>query len=669
MDLTSLQPLLHWLTAHPGWSGLAVFVIALAESLLLVGLLFPGTIIMFGIGTLVAVGALNLWATLAWAAAGAIVGDGFSFWLGYHYRDRLREMWPIRRYPALMTRGEQFFRKHGGKSVLFGRFVGPVRPVLPAVVGMLGMRPVRFVIIDVISAIAWAPTYTLPGVLFGASMGVASEIASRLTVLSLTMVVTLWLTAWLVYRIYLYLQPRGARIVERLLTWGDAHRYAGKVVTSVLDPEQSEARGLAILGAALISIALLLVTVGHHLFGAQLTLANNAFYHLLQELRVPWADRLMVSFTELGSGAVLLSIAAAVTLWLAWRRVWLAVAHCIIAAAFAATLTIALDWSRAAPLSSFGAAWASGPAVMSGVLYGLLAVMITQGLSGVRRWVPYAVAGMLIVAINLSQLYLGAVWLSQAASGTLLALLWVVILGAAYRLHATVPVAPRGLTVIALLTLIAAASAQHSINYDRDLARFAPQRSMTDLAAAAWWASQWQTLPPYRIDLEGHGKQPLTVQLSGSLPRLIDQLKARGWQKPPPLTGRNVLQWLRSTPDLHDLPILPQAHDGHYDIVRLAHVTANPQQIIVLRLWSSNYALHDPDSKIWIGSVTFVHASTPMPWLTVPITSKNFDEPLETLQTSLTGLEWKTVQRPREADMPWNGTVLLIRANELTDRH
>jgi len=162
MDLATFQPFLHWLSAHPGWSGLAIFLIAFSESLLVVGLVFPGSIIMFGVGTLVAAGALDLWTTLVWAAAGAITGDGVSFWLGHHYKDHLRDMWPIRRYPTLMERGEQFFNKHGGKSVLFGRFVGPVRPVIPAVAGMLGMTPARFLTVNVVSAIAWAPAYTLP---------------------------------------------------------------------------------------------------------------------------------------------------------------------------------------------------------------------------------------------------------------------------------------------------------------------------------------------------------------------------------------------------------------------------------------------------------------------------------------------------------------------------
>lgn len=325
MDIAAFQPFLNWITAHPAWAGLAVFIISFSESLLVVGLLVPGVAMMFGIGTLVAMGALNLWLTLAWAAAGAVAGDGLSFWLGHHYQDHLRELWPIRRYPALMTRGEQFFHRHGGKSVLFGRFVGPVRPIIPAVAGMLGMPPSRFIIVNVLSAAVWAPAYTLPGVVFGASLGLASEIASRLTVLALVLLILLWFTAWLVYRLYLFLQPRATQILERLLNWGAAHRYAGTVVSSVLDPQRSEVLGLVILGSALVGIALLLVTVGHALFGPTLTLDNKALFHLLQGLRVPWADRLMVLLTELGSATVLFSVTLAVIAWLAWQRVWLAV--------------------------------------------------------------------------------------------------------------------------------------------------------------------------------------------------------------------------------------------------------------------------------------------------------------------------------------------------------
>src|SRR3990172_2940796 len=207
MEFFDLKPALDWIMAHPHWSGTAVFVISLAESLAIVGLFIPGTIVMFGVGALVAAGALGLWATLGLAVAGAVVGDGISYWLGYHYHEQLRLMWPFSRYPQLLARGETYFHRHGGKSVLLGRFVGPVRPITPVVAGMLGMSPLRFLVVNVLSALGWAPAYILPGVVFGASLGLASAVASRLAVLVVGLLVVLWLSIWGVRAIIRLLQP------------------------------------------------------------------------------------------------------------------------------------------------------------------------------------------------------------------------------------------------------------------------------------------------------------------------------------------------------------------------------------------------------------------------------------------------------------------------------
>jgi len=72
---------------------------------------------------------------------------------------------------------------------LFGRFVGPVRPVIPAVAGMMQMPAGRFLAVNVASALVWAPAYLLPGIAFGASLELAAEVAGRLAVLVLGILV------------------------------------------------------------------------------------------------------------------------------------------------------------------------------------------------------------------------------------------------------------------------------------------------------------------------------------------------------------------------------------------------------------------------------------------------------------------------------------------------
>ncbi|MEJ2179233.1 MAG: DedA family protein, partial [Gammaproteobacteria bacterium] len=160
--------------------GLIVFLVAAGESLALVGIVVPGVVFMLGIGALVGLDAINLWQALFWAAVGAIVGDWLSYWLGRHFDKQLRHVWPLSRYPELIPRGEAFFERHGGASVFFGRFVGPLRPIIPAIAGIMHMPQGKFYVINVVSAILWAPVVILPGVAFGESIQLANEVFFRL---------------------------------------------------------------------------------------------------------------------------------------------------------------------------------------------------------------------------------------------------------------------------------------------------------------------------------------------------------------------------------------------------------------------------------------------------------------------------------------------------------
>ena len=160
-----LDGLLDWVSRNPDLTGLIIFLVAAGESLLLVGMVVPGAAAMAAFGAVGGDGRLTLAAAWAWAAAGAVVGDAVSFWIGRRFRNHLYEWGPFRRHPEWLERGELFVRRHGAKSVALGRFVGPLRAVVPAVAGMLGMPPRRFLVINVLSALVWAPAYLLPGLI------------------------------------------------------------------------------------------------------------------------------------------------------------------------------------------------------------------------------------------------------------------------------------------------------------------------------------------------------------------------------------------------------------------------------------------------------------------------------------------------------------------------
>lgn len=59
-----------------------IFLVSMAESLAIVGLVVPGVAIMFGIGAMIGADSVDFTAALIWAVAGAVAGDGLSFGLG-----------------------------------------------------------------------------------------------------------------------------------------------------------------------------------------------------------------------------------------------------------------------------------------------------------------------------------------------------------------------------------------------------------------------------------------------------------------------------------------------------------------------------------------------------------------------------------------------------------
>ena len=148
---------------HAAWTFPIMFITAFGESFVFVSLLFPGTTIMVAAGLLVPSGTVHLLPLLSGAIAGAILGDGVSYWLGLKFGTKLKSSWPLVRHPELITQGEALFRRFGAASVFIGRFFGPFRASVPLIAGMMRMPPLQFWIANIASAFIWAPALLLPG--------------------------------------------------------------------------------------------------------------------------------------------------------------------------------------------------------------------------------------------------------------------------------------------------------------------------------------------------------------------------------------------------------------------------------------------------------------------------------------------------------------------------
>ena len=308
--------------------GLA-FLLAGSEAIPIIGAAIPGTATIVALGALVPSGALQFWLLVVATTAGAIVGDGFSYWLGHHHRARAAAIWPLNRHPELIGQGEAFFARHGGKAIIIARFTPGVRAIVPLVAGVTGMPVARFYGVNVVSAVLWAPPHVMMGVVVGASLTVLGAIAGRLVALVLLISLLLVTAVWLTLRAVRWLSQVTVRLLDPVRNWVNSQdSWLRRQILSLLDPERPEVQGLMALGALLVAGLWLFLGILEDVLSAEpLVRADRAVFQLLQSLRVVPFDRIVVAITELGDAPVTIAVALVVLAWLAWHRAWHAVIY------------------------------------------------------------------------------------------------------------------------------------------------------------------------------------------------------------------------------------------------------------------------------------------------------------------------------------------------------
>jgi membrane-associated protein len=192
-----LQNLLGWLPAGGPFYALLAAV-AFFEAVVLVGWLLPGSVLVVGAGFLVIHGHGSLPPLMAAAAIGAFFGDMLSYFLGARLGSWLLHKGILRRRLAMVRHAEIFFAEHGGKSLFFGRFLGPLRGTIPFVAGGARMRPGVFLPYTLTSCILWGIAYPGLGFLGGASWQHVQKLTGRFSLLIGLLLVLL--VAWHYFR-------------------------------------------------------------------------------------------------------------------------------------------------------------------------------------------------------------------------------------------------------------------------------------------------------------------------------------------------------------------------------------------------------------------------------------------------------------------------------------
>ncbi|HKB53082.1 MAG TPA: phosphatase PAP2 family protein, partial [Ramlibacter sp.] len=611
-----MQTVLDLVGAHPLAASLLVALVALAESLAIVGTLVPAAIVMFSAGVLIGRGDLEPSSTLGLAALGAALGDALSYELGRRHQDRIRAWSVFQRHRAAVLHAEAFLRRHGGKSIVLARFTGAVRAFVPLLAGFSRMPRARFYGTNIVSALLWAPAHILPGVLFGTSLAMAEAVSGRLALVVLILVALIWTVTWVMSLLVRFGVPQARRLRDAAVARArSSNSRTARAALALLDPQQPGSHALllgsiVVLGAGWLFFGILQDVLSRD----PLVTLDVSVFRLLRTLRSAPGDRLMVAITEMGSGGVLVPLIALVLLWLAWRRCWRTAGYWLAVVVFGQVLVQVLKFTvaRHRPVANIYGGTAlfsfpSGHATASTVVLAFLAFLLSRGQTWRMRIVIAATTGAYVALVAFSRLYLGAHWLSDVLAGMSLGLAWVAFATMVYtRRGIHEDFAPRALipSVAAAVVVFGALWIHHRAGDDAQ--RFAAASPHDFMLRSAWLADGWRRLPARRLEVTGQPQEPFQLQLACSRREMADQLAASGWQQAPAWSVTGVLGLLAPGQPIADLPVLPGFNLGEPSVLAFVRrPPRQPQQRDVLRLWRSEFVLAAARSHpaIWYGSV------------------------------------------------------------------
>ena len=657
METGWTQELLNWLSSNPGWGMTIVFLVSLLESLVLVGILLPGIVILFGVGALIGLGVMEMIPVWFAASTGAFLGDTLSYALGHRFRAHLLDIWPFSRYPGLMERGTRFFHAHGAKSVVAGRFIGPLRPIIPAVGGMMGMTPSRFLAVDIPACVTWAPSFLLPGMLFGASLEVASEYTGRLAVMLILVLAILWLTWWLIRAAYEPLVGVGARWLRRAIRWSRRHPVLGRVAGPLLVPSSGEVLSVAMLGVLLVLLVWGVVTVLFlSPFSEQPRMVDQVVQDLALSLRNHLADPVMVGLAQLSRWPVSVFSATALLLWLVGAGRRMAALHWIIAIGGGGVLHLLLSWGlrstpRVLELADESMRGPSAAMSLATVTLTFFAVMEARELPRKHRQWPYLVAALLLMMLALARIYLGLEWLSGALMGIILGLAWTGIVGIAYRQRAFKRFSGITASLIFYLSFFGLFAWQVQERLSEDIEALRSPTVLVELDRQSWWESRWREMPEDRTRVAAVSARRFNAQVAVDPGEIAARLATAGWERVPETDWRWVLQALNPEPDEASLPLLGRAYMGRSEELLLRKQIRPEGRLLTIRLWDSGFRLMPGRQVLYLGQLS-EEALVQRLGLFSYWKSVEMSRPLQQqVEDLLAGFDWKRV----------DGEMVLIR--------
>jgi undecaprenyl-diphosphatase len=416
------------------WTYLLVGVLAFAETGAGVGLVVPGETVMTLGGAVAGQGAIDVYLLIAIAWFCAWMGDTTSFFLGR----RLGRGFVLEHGPRVgisherFEKVEDYFSRHGGKTIFIGRWIGLIRALAPFIAGSSGMGYRGFLPYSVLGTGLWASAHIMIGYIFSRSIEAAADYAAK-GVLILGTLIVLTVATVMATR-FLRVRENRAKTVgwmeehggtRWLVELGRRYRPKLRFLWDRVTPGGTFGLEFTSLMATL-AVALFVLVAYTVIIGRDPgpTPGDETAFEIAGHLHSGFLLAISKVVTFLGSGIWTWSLTAVCAALLAARRRWAEVAVLLAGMTMSSVgfheIKDATDRPRPAdPLvDTHGSAFPSGHATHS-VLYVWLAVTIVLRLRpGMAQASAVVATGIaLTILVGLSRVYLNVHYLSDVSAG------------------------------------------------------------------------------------------------------------------------------------------------------------------------------------------------------------------------------------------------------------